>query len=194
MVTYRKSFIFSVLTHALILLFFIMHLMGRKIGSGHVEVIQASLYSSKLDATQTHHTVNQMEIRRLQENKSSNKGIYKVRPQVSGQQYKVQQQQQVSKKITMGSHNKLLEIIHDRISMYQIYPQQAVSLDQTGNVQVEFNLAPSGQISDIRLLHSSGFFDLDNAALMTLHAINPINKVASYLSKSQLFVIEINFN
>lgn len=60
----------------------------------------------------------------------------------------------------------LLNTISKRAA--QSYPQQARQMRQQGRVKVAFTLQDDGRLSNIRLLQSSGYHSLDQAALNTL--------------------------
>ncbi len=92
-----------------------------------------------------------------------------------------------------SSFNELVSLLHQQIQARQIYPPQALEMNQTGRVVVAFLLTPNGMASDIHLVKSSGNANLDNAALSAVKAATPFQGVAHYLQTSEHFQIDIVF-
>ena len=68
----------------------------------------------------------------------------------------------------------LLDQIAQFLQAHLIYPQQAELNQEAGTAVVQFVLQPSGRVVDAQVIHSSGYADLDQAALDTLQAIEPV--------------------
>lgn len=91
-------------------------------------------------------------------------------------------------------NNPLLKILHQAIAAKQSYPEEAVSLNQTGTVKIKFLLFPNGQISHVSIIKSSGFANIDSAALTAVQAISPVHSTNLYLKKAEFFTIDIVFS
>lgn len=91
------------------------------------------------------------------------------------------------------NHDVLLKILHTAIAAKQNYPESAQLLNQGGRVKISFMLLPSGHINNIRVSKSSGFNDLDTAAIEAVQAISPIVEAAHYLQQADHFMVEVVF-
>jgi TonB family protein len=87
----------------------------------------------------------------------------------------------------------LLNLLHNATTEKLVYPKIAIDFNQSGVVQVGFVLSPSGQVTEIRLLKSSGFEILDNAAMDAVRAISPVAHVDQYLQKPRFIAAHIAF-
>jgi TonB family protein len=87
----------------------------------------------------------------------------------------------------------LLTLLHNAIAAKQNYPESALDLKQTGTVVIQFLLAPTGELTHISLLKSSGFTSIDQAALMAVRAASPIKKAGIYLQAEKYFSLEVIF-
>jgi len=96
-----------------------------------------------------------------------------------------------NKKISGNKLNHLITLIYQAIDKHKIYPQSAQDLQHSGKVIITFNLNPTGSINGLQLAHSSGYHDLDQAALNTIKATQPIIGVNKYLKVQQTFSIPI---
>lgn len=68
----------------------------------------------------------------------------------------------------------LLKMIAESIQQHLTYPASAQDQIQQGSAVIDFRLSPDGEISQIRLIQSSGSQDLDQAALQAVKASSPI--------------------
>jgi len=89
--------------------------------------------------------------------------------------------------------NQLISLIYQAISRHKNYPEMAQELNQTGIVTVSFKIQPNGEISNLLLLHSSAYHDLDQAALNAVLAAQPFQGVQKYLTQAQTFKLNIEF-
>ncbi len=90
-------------------------------------------------------------------------------------------------------HN-YFDYLYEMINSHKVYPVIARKLEQTGVVKVGFLLLNDGEILHVKIVKSSGFTFLDNAAkeiLMHLHKIKPIPKALS--RKPLQIVIPIDY-
>lgn len=79
--------------------------------------------------------------------------------------------------LTRGQYNKLLIELHNAIEQNQIYPANARLLREHGTVTMGFKLFPSGQIVNIKVLKSSGYRLLDQAAVQAVTNSSPFKSV-----------------
>lgn len=66
------------------------------------------------------------------------------------------------------------------------YPEQARRLEHEGRVKVRFTVTASGSISSVSVSSSSGYSDLDNAALGAVRRASPFPAIPSGLEKNSL--------
>lgn len=59
------------------------------------------------------------------------------------------------------------------LAQRRTYPKNALRLNQQGDVTVGFELTPSGEVENLRILHSSEFELLDNAARTLIQGCAP---------------------
>lgn len=86
------------------------------------------------------------------------------------------------------------DYLYEMINSRKVYPAIARQLEQTGVVKVGFLLLNDGEILHVKIVKSSGFTALDDAAkniLMQLHKIKPIPKALS--RKPLQIVIPIDY-
>ena len=89
--------------------------------------------------------------------------------------------------------NQLISLIYQEIAAHKNYPEMAQELDQTGTVTVSFIIQPNGKISNLLVLHSSAYHDLDQAALSAILEAQPFQGVQKYLNQAQTFKLNIEF-
>lgn len=102
-------------------------------------------------------------------------------------------QNHVRYEIKNDNDNQLLKILHDEIAVKQVYPENAVTLKQTGTAKIRFLLHPNGQITHILVLQSSGFSSLDAAASASVQSISPVGEAHAYLTIARFFSLDIIF-
>ena len=90
------------------------------------------------------------------------------------------------------ANSDISAILKTIISKYakQNYPSEARKLRQTGSVEIGFYYTKERRIENLQILQSSGFLNLDNAAL------NAVKKTKSKFpkpDKSDYFTLSINF-
>jgi protein TonB len=92
-----------------------------------------------------------------------------------------------------GQVNPLLLLLHDQIQQNLSYPLSAKLLTEQGITRLRFAMDRQGTISKISIVKSSGYPDLDQAAITTLQNISPLSNAANYLQQPQYFEIDIEF-
>lgn len=86
--------------------------------------------------------------------------------------------------------------IVQKINEYKYYPQRSKLLKQTGSVELEFILANNGSlVASIKTVKSSGYKELDEAALNAIKKSSPFEPFPKGLQdKEQLsFTIKLEF-
>jgi TonB family protein len=96
-----------------------------------------------------------------------------------------------------GSNHKvqgqLILLIHNKVQAALIYPPDAQLLQQQGKVAMEFLLQMDGSIEQIKILKTSGYPDLDAAALKTIKNISPIVDAKPLITRATMFVMNVEF-
>src|SRR3990167_1244340 len=90
-------------------------------------------------------------------------------------------------------HDKILMLLHEAIAEKQFYPEDAIELNQTGKVTIEFLLMPDGTLSRMNILETSHSKSLDAAALAAVIAISPIKSAGAYLKAPEFFTVDVMF-
>lgn len=85
----------------------------------------------------------------------------------------------------------LLKILSHAMKERLTYPKSASDFHVTGKVLVRFLLFPSGIVSDVSIVQSSGSGVLDQAALTTVATMRQVPEVGEYLKESQFLVVGI---
>lgn len=96
----------------------------------------------------------------------------------------------VSPPDSFQGNNALLSNLHNAIKSNLQYPRAAVQLHQEGSVRVALCLMPSGEISNERIIGSSGFERLDDAAIT---AVRHTKFKQGEVSVTQCFDLPITF-
>jgi len=94
------------------------------------------------------------------------------------------------KKLSGEQTNQLITIIYQTVHKNKVYPLQSRRLHHQGKVLIAFSLLPTGHINNVKVRKSSGYSDLDKAALKALSASQPF-KVEQLLSSKQDIAIPI---
>lgn len=89
--------------------------------------------------------------------------------------------------------NALLSLLHEAIQREQHYPESARALEREGRVTVKFNLYQTGEVSHVRVAQSSGTYSLDEAALKAVLKASPFKGVASYVTTTQEYSVDVIF-
>lgn len=87
----------------------------------------------------------------------------------------------------------LIALLHEAIQRAQEYPASAAAAEQEGRATVEFTLNKSGELQQLKLLHSSGIESLDQAALAAVNHAAPFYNAQKYLQESGQYQIDVVF-
>ena len=97
------------------------------------------------------------------------------------------------KDLSPGLENRLYTELHNAIQSALIYPSRAQFLNLTGTALVRFLLLPSGQITNVQIIHSSNSALLDQSAIATIRKITPFLPAKHNLHVAHTFSINISF-
>ena len=191
---YRRSFMCSIIFHVLLFAFLYQEVLVKTIGVRHPIVVQAYLFTAQNHQTsikQVAVTAQQKQVSTPVKQPQKLHAVVQHSAVASTKSIASTTQQQVD--LTPGLRSLLLEQLHDAIARHLIYPDNAVALNLSGIVTVKFLMQPSGVITEVSVLHSSGFPILDDAARSTLNAISPFIPAEHYLHASDYFTIPVDF-
>ncbi|MFY4764514.1 TonB family protein [Aliarcobacter butzleri] len=79
---------------------------------------------------------------------------------------------------------KYLAKVRATIEKNKIYPKAAKRLNQTGKVNVNFDILKNGEIRNVKVLGKSSFAKLDEASIELLIKINNFDEIPEELKKS----------
>jgi TonB family protein len=103
----------------------------------------------------------------------------------------VPQQQKVKSKKTFD--DPLLKLLHEATTAKLVYPKISIDFNQSGVALVGFVLSPNGSVSNIKLMKSSGYELLDEAAMAAIKAISPVRHIEQFLQKPRFIAAHIAF-
>lgn len=87
----------------------------------------------------------------------------------------------------------LIRILHQKIQGMQRYPATAEMLGQEGRTTVAFLLKGSGNITELRIVKSSGVTSLDQASMRAVQDAAPFEEAKKYLKHDRQFQIDVVF-
>lgn len=73
-----------------------------------------------------------------------------------------------------------MEAIREKLSEYVFYPEQAKRLGLEGTVTLFVELSEEGRVEDVRVVVSSGYPILDNAAVKGFYALGRLPTISDY--------------
>ncbi len=88
----------------------------------------------------------------------------------------------------------LLALLHQAISERKRYPSMARRQSRQGTTTVAFALHPDGGIDQVDVIRSSGFGQLDRAALLAVQEVAPFSKASRYLDRPERFEVSVVFS
>jgi TonB family protein len=92
-----------------------------------------------------------------------------------------------------GQGDHVLSYLVGLIYKNRIYPYECIRLKQQGQVAVSFYIDGNGEVSDVKLLESSGFKQLDGAAMRTLRSLKidrKVSQIQKLLSRKYSFIFD----
>jgi TonB family protein len=139
------------------------------------ELIREQKKEEKVNKTKTHHLQKQYNDKPIQ---NENKNI-KTESSAKDEEFKVvektasiptiqKQHTEVQKDETAEYIEANLAKIREAIAKYKRYPPLAIKMGCEGVCSVSFKLTPSGNITEIKIIKSSGFAALDKSSLQTV--------------------------
>ncbi len=85
-------------------------------------------------------------------------------------------------------------LLHNRISQAQRYPHRALALDEQGNIEIGFTLFPDGHLENVRVLSTSHYPMLDQAAVEAVQSVDPVPEAAAYIRHKTLLRVWVHFS
>lgn len=89
--------------------------------------------------------------------------------------------------------SELIALLHQAIQRQQHYPEMAMEMQREGRVTLEFTLHENGEVSALRIAHSSGTESLDAAAIAAVNQSVPFHQVEKYIHGPQEYRIDVVF-
>jgi len=99
----------------------------------------------------------------------------------------------LSKAIKNNKLKELNKLLHTAINNNKHYPLSALRLNKEGTVKLTFNLLKNGNINELKVINSSGYHALDNAALKAVKTIQPFIPARQYIASVENFLLDIRF-
>ena len=196
----RKKFninlITSLLLHAVILLFifFAWHQIEtiNKCNKAENNILQAYTYSLNTTSSSISRAItSENKIIKKPNTTDSKESIKRKKISESTNKSESSENKTINSEQTT---DQLINLLHAAIQAQQQYPHNALIQKQTGTVTVSFILFPDGQITSIKIMQSSGFESLDEAAVNAVKNAAPIKEVSSYLTTAKNFNISLHFS
>ncbi len=96
--------------------------------------------------------------------------------------------EQESKIDVSALQNEYVAGVKSKIYGCKFYPEQAKRMEREGSVKVVFTLSSGGDLNSVSVSASSGFDDLDSAAVQAVRNAAPFTSIPAELSKSSLTI------
>lgn len=190
----EKYFWISLVLHILLCGSFLsFHLFNQGNQSSNNQAVAAYAYHEP-SSEKNYHAIHQSQPMQVRKQSSHALFSQKTKPEpnsVANVHHRKTEEQFLS---TGANQNDiLLKILHQAVFAKQTYPESALLLHQTGTVIIGMMIYPDGNITNAAILKSSGFKNIDAAALAAVQAISPIAAVQPYLNHPQSFSIDVVF-
>lgn len=193
---WRTSFLLSIVGHLALLAFFYNNIFVRPIGMKHAMIEHVYLFEAKQnkpnESINAQHAIRKQSIPVESAKEKTVRVIHHVNLK-TGAKSSVQHAYTPDQDLTPGIKSVLLEQLHDDVAHHLVYPDSAASLDLSGIVTLRFLMLPTGKISQITIVRSSGSSILDDAACATLDSISPFTPAQHYLHEPDYFTIPVAF-
>ncbi|MEP0813133.1 MAG: TonB family protein [bacterium] len=90
--------------------------------------------------------------------------------------------------------SKYTSSVKSKVQGAKFYPEQAKRMEHEGSVKVRFTVTASGGVSGVSVASSSGFSDLDSAAVQAVQNAAPFGAIPEELGKSSLtMTVTLNY-
>lgn len=103
-------------------------------------------------------------------------------------------QQAQDKKLSGEQLNQLVLLLYRAISLHKQYPATSMDLGQQGTVEVSFMATPSGVLNHLQVIRSSGYDNLDQAAISAVKMASPVRGLGKYIHHAKTFSVPIRFD
>ena len=179
----------SLALHALLIGFLVLHIHhdNRFIIPGKKQIILASLIMSSPKPQPTHPIAHKAPLPVPQQHHIHQQALPKSKTLPKQHHAAPPPHPAETKAISGAILNKLIAMVYHDIAAHKTYPDMAQQLNQTGVATVSFMLHPNGNITGLTLVHSSGYEDLDQAALAAVTAAQPFPGIHAYLHQPRQF-------
>lgn len=180
--TDKRSFISSIILHAIILALFIPysfhHLSELKPGDSDHQAIDAYVFP---DIVSHHETAI-----------NSKSGIALSKQKI--EKRTTAQTHEQSRASSKGEQTQgLFALLHNAIQKQQQYPESAQEMGREGRSTVSFMLFPDGHVSKVIIIHSSGMQLLDSAAIAAVTRAAPFVGIEQYVHEAGAYNIDVTF-
>lgn len=88
--------------------------------------------------------------------------------------------------VTLGNMEDLIRIIRRKLESAKRYPPEARRAGYEGTVVISFTINFDGTLRDVKVINSSGYPTLDQAAVMTIKRAAPFPSLKSYTTERSL--------
>lgn len=173
-----KHFLLSILFHSLILVFFISWFHSTTLFQNKINSLPAYAYQNREKSIP-------QPITKKNKSLALEKKISQFHASNTTSSY--------SQITTQDAQKNLLTILHNAIASNQHYPEDALTLQQTGTVKIGFWLYPDGTLKQIALLKSSNHTNIDKAALFAVQSISNIPEATALLKSAMYFAVDVVF-
>lgn len=83
---------------------------------------------------------------------------------------------------------KYLSDMKRRIEFYWEYPRHAIRRGEQGYINIDFTIAKDGKIKDVKVIQSSNYPALDDAAISAIRLANPFNEFPNHFEIEDLSI------
>ncbi len=183
--TYSRSFYLSLLLHAAVLAGFL---------SWHFTTAETIKYGEQEQQILSSYLVQTPSVAEKREPKTVvRKNVIALKKEAPLEKQMKQALAQPKAALKGARMTELIALLHAAIQKAQRYPASAQELAREGRATVSFVLAVNGEVSDLRLIHSSGTGSLDHAALAAVADAAPFGHVSNYLTEAREYQVDVVF-
>ena len=91
------------------------------------------------------------------------------------------------------SLSPLVNNLEQAIEQHKYYPLSALQQHQQGNVNIAFVLHPNGTLTNIHIVNSSHYVELDSAAVNAVTAASPVYSIAQYVKNDMPVQLRLQY-
>ncbi len=90
-----------------------------------------------------------------------------------------------------GNYNQFIIYLHNLIQQHVVVPNELIDFINNHRVKIAFSLSPTGNVSHLIILQSSGIASVDKRILSTINYLQPILAAKKNLKHTSHFIITI---